>query len=75
MPTCKITMHKTVFSHRAYNWLHDFLFCGHVLLMAFDFFFVGCTLLGCHRATFTLPFRHSAHKDHPARESNFIVQL
>ena len=62
MSTCKITMHKTAFSHRAHNWLHGFLSCGQVLLMRFDFL-VGCTLLRWHLPTFALPLRHSAHKD------------
>jgi len=36
VPTRKIEVYKCAFSHRAYNWLHDFLFCCHVILMRFD---------------------------------------
>jgi hypothetical protein len=39
VPTCQIAMHPSALAHRAYNWLHDFLFCGQVI------FLPGFTLL------------------------------
>ena len=58
-------MHKEgAYSLRAYNWLHDFLFCSQVIPLRFDFL-VGFTLLRGHHTALMLPLSALRSQDSP----------